>query len=106
MHCSDGKSGNLFSSVDPDEPVPKEHPLRLIRAIMNDVLTDLSADFSSAYSSQGLPSIVPGKLTRGLLSQVVYSIRWERQLMEQLDFNLPYRWFVDLGIDEVVPASD
>ena len=101
LRGSNGKNIGISSYVDPDECVTKKHPLRPSRAIVNGVLADLS----SAYSFQDLPSIVPEKLIRGLLLQAFYSIRWERQLMEQLDFNLPYRWFVDLGIDEVVPAS-
>ena len=102
MRGDDGKSGNLFSYVDLDDRVPKRHPLRLIRAIVNDVLADLSSDFSSAYSGMGRPSIAPEKLLRALLLQAFYSIRSERQLMEQLDFNLLYRWFVGLGIDDGV----
>ncbi len=102
MRGSDGESGNLFSYVDLDERVPKKHPLRLIRTIVNDVLADLSADFSLVYSDLGRPSIAPEKLLRALLLQAFYSIRSERQLMEQLDFNLLYRWFVGLGIDDGV----
>ncbi|MDP6020288.1 MAG: IS5 family transposase [Alphaproteobacteria bacterium] len=102
MRGDDGKSGNLFSYVDLDDRVPKRHPLRLIRAIVNDVLADLSEDFSSVYSAMGRPSIAPEKLLRALLLQAFYSIRSERQLMEQLDFNLLYRWFVGLGIDDGV----
>ncbi len=102
MRGDDGKSGNLFSYVDLDDRVPKKHPLRLIRAIVNDVLSDLSADFSCVYSDVGRPSIAPEKLLRALLLQAFYSIRSERQLMEQLDFNLLYRWFVGLGIDDGV----
>ena len=102
MRGSDGNSGSFFSYVDLDERIPKTHPLRLIRAIVNDVLSDLSGDFSSVYSAQGRPSIAPEKLLRALLLQAFYSIRSERQLMEQLDFNLLYRWFVGLGIDDGV----
>lgn len=102
MRGDDGKSGSLFSYVDLDDRVPKRHPLRLIRTIVNDVLAGLSADFSSLYSAMGRPSIAPEKLLRALLLQAFYSIRSERQLMEQLDFNLLYRWFVGLGIDDGV----
>lgn len=102
MRGDDGKSGSLFSYVDLDDRVPKGHPLRLIRTIVNDVLAGLSADFSSIYSAMGRPSIAPEKLLRALLLQAFYSIRSERQLMEQLDFNLLYRWFVGLGIDDGV----
>ena len=82
MRGSDGKSGSFFSYVDFDERIPKTHPLRLIRAIVNDVLSDLLGDFSSVYSAQGRPSIAPEKLLRALLLQAFYSIRSERQLME------------------------
>ncbi len=102
MRGSDGKSGSFFSYVDLDERVPKRHPLRLIRAIVNDVLSDLSGEFSSVYSAQGRSSIAPEKLLRALLLQAFYSIRSERPLMDQLDFNLLYRWFVGLGIDDGV----
>lgn len=102
MRGDDGKSGSLFSYVDLDDRVPKRHPLRLIRTIVNDVLAGFSADFSSLYSAMGRPSIAPEKLLRALLLQAFYSIRSERQLMEQLDFNLLYRWFVGLGIDDGV----
>ena len=102
MRGDDVKSGSLFSYVDLDDRVPKNHPLRLIRTIVNDVLAGLSADFSLIYSGMGRPSIAPEKLLRALLLQAFYSIRSERQLMEQLDFNLLYRWFVGLGIDDGV----
>ena len=102
MRGDDVKSGSLFSYVDIDDRVPKNHPLRLIRTIVNDVLAGLSADFSLIYSGMGRPSIAPEKLLRALLLQAFYSIRSERQLMEQLDFNLLYRWFVGLGIDDGV----
>lgn len=102
MRGSDSRSGDLFSYVDLDARVPKRHPLRLIRDIVNDVLAGMSSDFSSAYSTMGRPSIAPEKLLRALLLQAFYSIRSERQLMEQLDFNLLYRWFVGLGVDDAV----
>lgn len=102
MRGEDRTIGSLFSYVDLDARVPKKHPLRLIRSIVNDVLDGLSTDFSSIYSALGRPSIAPEKLLRALLLQAFYSIRSERQLMEQLDFNLLYRWFVGLGVDETV----
>lgn len=102
MRGDDSKSGSLFSYVDLEDRVPKGHPLRVIRSIVNDVLSGLSADFSAAYSGIGRPSIAPERLLRALLLQAFYSIRSERQLMEQLDFNLLYRWFVGLGVDDAV----
>ena len=102
MRGPDQRSGTFFSYVDLDARVPKKHPLRLIRGITNDVLAELSADFAAVYSGTGRPSIAPEKLLRALLLQAFYSIRSERQLMEQLDFNILFRWFVGLGLDDGV----
>ncbi len=102
MRGEDASSGTLFSYVDLESRVPASHPLRLIRAVANDVLGSLSGEFEGLYASTGRPSIPPEKLVRALLLQAFYSIRSERQLMEQLDFNLLYRWFVGLGIDDPV----
>ncbi len=102
MRGEDASSGSLFSYVDLESRVPARHPLRLIRAVANDVLGSLSEEFEGLYSSTGRPSIPPEKLVRALLLQAFYSIRSERQLMEQLDFNLLFRWFVGLGIDDAV----
>ncbi len=100
MRGSDHRNGSLFSYVDLEDRVPQRHPLRLIREIVNDVLAGLSSEFGLIYSSTGRPSVPPEKLLRALLLQAFYSIRSERQLMEQLDFNLLYRWFVGLGLDD------
>ena len=102
MRGEDVRTGQLFSYVDLEARVPTSHPLRVIRSIVNDVLASLSADFSRLYSHTGRPSIPPEQLLRALLLQAFYSIRSERQLMEQLDFNLLFRWFVGLGIDDPV----
>ena len=102
MRGEDRCSGSLFSYVDLEARVPSGHPLRLIRAIVNDVLEDLSAEFARLYSGTGRPSIAPERLLRALLLQAFYGIRSERQLMEQLEFNLLFRWFVGLGIDDRV----
>lgn len=102
MRGQDQSSGSLFSYVDLERRVPAKHPLRLIREVVNEVLTAMSAEFEKAYSSMGRPSIPPERLLRALLLQAFYSIRSERQLMEQLDFNLLFRWFVGLGIDDPV----
>jgi transposase len=82
----------------------KSHPLRAIRALVNEALTALAGDFSALYSPIGRPSIPPEKLLRPMLLQAFYSIRSERQLMERLEFDLLFRWFVGLGIDD--PAWD
>ena len=102
MRGQDQSSGSLFSYVDLEERVPVNHPLRVIREIVNDALAGLSSDFEAAYSHTGRPSIPPEKLLRALLLQAFYSIRSERQLMEQLNFNILFRWFVGLGMDDLV----
>jgi|TARA_B100001971_G_scaffold177654_1_gene172210 transposase len=102
MRGSDRQSDVLFSYLNLEDRVPERHPLRVIREIANDVLAGLSSDFEAAYSSIGRPSIPPEKLLRALLLQAFYSIRSERQLMEQLDFNILFRWFVGLGMDDPV----
>lgn len=102
MRGEDRSSGNLFSYVDLEARVPVDHPLRIIREIVNDVLGSLSPAFEALYSHTGRPSIPPEQLFRALLLQAFYSIRSERQLMEQLDFNMLFRWFVGLGLDDGV----
>jgi transposase len=102
MRGSDVRSGELFSYVDLEKRVPAKHPLRLVRVVVNEVLSRLDGDFSKAYAIGGRPSIAPERLLRALLLQAFYTIRSERQLMEQLDYNLLYRWFVGLGVDEAV----
>ena len=102
MRGSDEQTGSLFSFVDLEERVPAKHPLRKIRQIVNDALATLDGEFSRLYASEGRPSIAPEKLLRASLLQAFYSIRSERQLMEQLDYNLLFRWFVGLGVDDPV----
>src|SRR5512133_367700 len=104
MRGYDEHSGSLFSYVDLETRVPKEHPLRAIRTIANSALSELSSDFAALYAPLGRPSIPPEKLLRASLLQAFYSIRSERQLMERLEFDLLFRWFVGLGIDD--PAWD
>jgi len=86
--------------VDLEKRVRTKHPLRLVREVVNEVLSALDGDFAKAYADSGRPSIAPERLLRALLLQAFYSIRSERQLMEQLDSNLLYRWFVGLGVDD------
>ena len=102
MRGSDERSGKLFSYVDLEKRVPAKHPLRLVRGVVNEVLAALDSDFSKAYADTGRPSIAPERLLRALLLQAFYTIRSERQLTEQLDYNLLYRWFVGLGVDDPV----
>ncbi len=102
MRGEDRSSGRLFSYVELESRVPGKHPLRVIRGIVNEVLASMSGEFERLYSPTGRPSIPPEKLLRALLLQAFYSIRSERQLMEQLDFNLLFRWFVGLALDDAV----
>jgi len=92
----------MFSYLSPEQRVPEKHPLRPIRLIVDDALKALSPTFSQLYSAFGRPSIPPEKLLRALLLQVLYTVRSERMLMEQLEYNLLFRWFVGLNMDEAV----
>lgn len=94
--------GGLFSYISPEKRVPVTHPLRRVRALVRDVLKEMSRSFAALYAREGRPSIPPEQLLSALLLQVFYGIRSERQLMEQLDYNLLYRWFVGLSPDDPV----
>jgi transposase len=102
MRGADRRNDTLFSYVRPDSRIPKDHPLRQIRRLTDAALASLSAEFDALYAEEGRPSIPPERLLRALLLQAFYSIRSERQLMEQLDYNLLFRWFVGLSVDEPV----
>ena len=102
MRGSDDGSEGLFSYVSCEARVPAYHPLRAIRAIVDEALEVLSADFEGLYARVGRPSVAPEKLLRALLLQAFYSIRSERQLMERLEYDLLFRWFVGLGLDDAV----
>ncbi len=102
MRGSDVTLGSLFSYVDLESRVPAKHPLRIIKAIVDDVLVSLDAEFERLYEGTGRQSIAPERLLRASLLQAFYSVRSERQLMEQIDYNLLFRWFVGLGIDDPV----
>ncbi len=97
MRGLDTRQEGMFSYVSPESRIPKDHPLRPIREMVDDALKELSGDFDVLYSHTGRPSIAPEKLIRALLLQVLYSIRSERLLMEQLEYNLLFRWFVGLN---------
>lgn len=99
MRGDDVRTESLFSYLSCEARVPQVHPLRPIRAIVDQALTVLSPAFDQLYSDLGRPSIPPEKLLRALLLQALYSVRSERQLMEQLDYNLLFRWFVGLAMD-------
>lgn len=102
MRGSDARSGSLFSYVDLEQRVPPKHPLRVIKTIVDDALVALDAEFERLYEGTGRQSIAPERLLRASLLQAFYSVRSERQLMEQIDYNLLFRWFVGLGIDDPV----
>lgn len=102
MRGMDERSGSLFSYVDLEGRIPHSHPLRAIRLIVNESLVDLTGTFEALYSAFGRPSIPPEQLLRAMLLQAFFSIRSERQLMERLNFDLSFRWFVGFGIDDVV----
>src|SRR5215472_14940755 len=93
---------SMFSYVSPEQRVPKDHPLRAIRQLVDEILRELSRDCDRLYAKVGRPSIPPERLLRAQLLQVFYSIRSERLLMEQLDYNILFRWFVGLAIDEPI----
>lgn len=102
MRGNDERRDGLFSYVRPGSRIPSTHPLRLIRGIADEALTALDAQFAALYSENGRPSIPPEQLLRALLLQAFYTIRSERQLMEQLNYNLLFRWFVGLSVDDPV----
>ena len=102
MRGGDERSGSLFSYVDLEGRIGKDHPLRRIRLVVNEALAGLSDEFSALYARLGRPSIRPEKLLRAMLLQAFYSIRSERQLMERLEFDLLFRWFVGIGVDDAV----
>src|SRR5436190_6025157 len=102
MRGSDKRSEELFSYVDLEQRVRQDHPLRAIRSLSDAALAALSADFAALYSGVGRPSIPPEMLLRAMLLQAFYSIRSERQLMERLQFDLLFRWFVGIGVDDPV----
>jgi transposase len=102
MRGQDHRYDGMFSYVRLEDRIPKDHPLRAIQELVDAALGDLSRAFSKIYSQEGRPSIPPERLLRALLLQAFYTIRSERQLMEQLDYNLLFRWFVGLGMDDPV----
>ena len=102
MRGDDPKQEAMFSYVSPEPRVPAEHPLRAVREMVDSILKEMSPRFARLYSSVGRPSIAPERLLRALLLQIFYSVRSERLLMEQLDYNLLFRWFVGMEMDEAV----
>jgi transposase len=102
MRGDEKQQDGMFSYVSLEERVPQDHPLRPIRGLVDQILATMSKRFDELYAENGRPSIPPERLLRALLLQIFYSIRSERLLMEQLDYNLLFRWFVGLEMDEPV----
>src|SRR6202034_3471078 len=102
MRGPDHQQSAMFSYLSPEQRVPLDHPLRAVRQMADTILAQLSQVFSKMYSDIGRRSIPPEKLLRALLLQVLYTVRSERMLMEQLEYNMLFRWFVGLNIDEPV----
>src|SRR5690349_10843422 len=102
MRGPDDQTHDLFSYVSPESRVRVDHPLRRVRAITDAVFADLSSAFDTLYSAIGRPSIPPEQLLRALVLQVLYSVRSERLLMEEIDYSILFRWFIGLGLDEPV----
>jgi len=102
MRGIDRQTAAMFSYLSPEALVPKNHPLRVIRPLVDAALERLSGDFNQIYSAFGRDSIAPEKLLRALLLQAFFSVRSERQLMEQLTYNMMFRWFVGLSMDAPV----
>ena len=102
MRGVDHQQSQMFSYLSPETRVRRDHPLRAIRTMVDEVLTQLSRRFDQMYASAGRPSIPPEKLLRAQLLQMLYSIRSERLLMEEIDYSMLYRWFVGLNLDEEV----
>ena len=102
MRGDDNRTGKLFSYVDLEARVRRDHPLRAIRTMVNEALLGLEREFAGLYAPTGRPSIPPEKLLRAMLLQAFYSIRSERLLMERLEYDLLFRWFVGIGVDDAV----
>ncbi len=102
MRGDDNRQEGMFSYISPEKRVPADHPLRPIRKMVDEILKEMSPRFAKLYSDVGRPSIAPERLFRSLLLQIFYSVRSERMLIEQLQYNLLFRWFVGMEMDETV----
>ena len=102
MRGDDDQQDGMFSYISPEKRVPADHPLRPIRKMVDEILKEMSPKFAKLYSNVGRPSIAPERLLRSLLLQVFYSVRSERMLIEQLQYNMLFRWFVGMEMDETV----
>src|SRR5271170_4330719 len=102
MRGADHQQSGMFSYISAEKRVPQDHPLRTIRAMLDAALRNMGPQFEAVYAKVGRPSIAPEKLLRALLLQVLYTVRSERMLMEQLNYNLLFRWFVGMNVDDAV----
>src|SRR2546429_9911594 len=102
MRGTDRQQSGMFSYISAERRVPKDHPLRVIRTMVDLALRNMGSQFEMMYAKIGRPSVPPEKLLRALLLQVLYTVRSERMLMEQLDYNLLFRWFVGLNMDDAI----
>src|ERR1700747_646538 len=102
MRGDDDQQDGMFSYISPEKRVPADHPLRPIRKMVDEILKEMSPKFAKLYPHVGRPSIAPERLLRSLLLQVFYSVRSERMLIEQLQYNMLFRWFVGMEMDEEV----
>jgi transposase len=102
MRGDDNQQDGMFSYISPEKRVPANHPLRPVRKMVDEILKEMSPQFAKLYSEVGRPSIAPERLFRSLLLQIFYSVRSERMLIEQLEYNLLFRWFVGMEMDERV----
>ena len=102
MRGDDQQQSGMFSYVSLEERVPQDHPLRAIRRSVDEVLRPMAKDFDGLYAKTGRPSVPPERLLRAVLLQIFYTVRSERMLMEQMNYNLLFRWFVGLELDEPV----
>src|ERR1700686_27518 len=102
MRGDDNQQEGMFSYISPEKRVPADHPLRPIRKMVDEILKEMSPKFTKLYSEVGRPSIAPERLLRSLLLQIFYSVRSERMLIEQLQYNLLFRWFVGMEMEEMV----
>lgn len=102
MRSKDVQHALMWSTLSPEDTVPENHPLRQIRSMVNEILSKLSPEFTKIYARRGRPSIAPEKLLRARLLQILYSVRSEPMLLEQLRYNLLFRWFVGLGMDDAI----
>src|SRR5256714_5805089 len=105
MRGNDEQQLDVFSYISPEQRVPQEHPLRSLRAMADEALRDLQPRFRKLYATTGRPSIAPEKLIRALLLQVLYSVRSARLLIEQHDYNLLFRWFIVMNIEDAISDS-